>query len=160
VRVSPAAVKEAYPELRGVEMPAPVPAALPPAPTGTLRVSAVLLYAERATPKGFELGTYTFGVWDERDGARRLTPIAKIATAPTSDRAAIDAVVRKTTQERFGPVRGVAPTLVCELAFDAVERSARHKAGLALRAPRFVRRLPDASVDDAATLDALYALLE
>jgi ATP dependent DNA ligase-like protein len=129
--------------------------------TGSLRIDAVLLYAERATPKRYELGTYTFAVWDVRDGERRLTPIAKIASPLTADeRAAIDKVVRKTTVERFGPVRSVTPTLVFEIAFAAVERSARHKSGIVLRAPRVVRRRADRSVDDAATLDALYALVD
>lgn len=122
-------------------------------------VAAVLIYAERATPKGYWFGKYTFAVWDERDGARRLTPIAKLDIDADDERAALEAIVRRTTSERFGPVRGVTPTLVCEIAFDAIERSSRHKSGLTLRAPRFVRRLPGHAVDDAATLASLQALV-
>lgn len=122
-------------------------------------IAAVLIYAERAMPKGYRLGKYTFAVWDERDGTRRLTPIAKLDIDADDERAALEAIVRRTTSERFGPVRGVTPTLVCEIAFDAIERSSRHKSGLALRAPRFVRRLPGHAVDDAATLASLEALL-
>lgn len=127
--------------------------------TEPLRAAAVLIYAERTTPKGYDLRAYTFAAWDSRDGERCLTPIAKIA-APVDDdlRSAIDAIVRKTTIERFGPVRSVRPSLVCELAFAAVEPSARHKSGLSLRDARIVRRLPDASIDDAATLESLHAL--
>jgi hypothetical protein len=122
-------------------------------------IAAVLIYAERATPKGYWLGKYTFAVWDERGGTRRLTPIAKLDIDADDERAALEAIVRRTTSERFGPVRGVTPTLVCEIAFDAIERSSRHKSGLALRAPRFVRRLPGHAVDDAATLASLQALI-
>jgi hypothetical protein len=125
-----------------------------------LRVAAVLVYAERATPKGYALGKYTFAVWDERDGVRSLTPIAKLDIAAGGERSALDAVVRRTTNERFGPVRGVTPTLVCEIAFEAIERSSRHKSGLTLRSPRFLRRLPDRAIDDAATLASLHALLD
>jgi hypothetical protein len=123
-------------------------------------IAAVLVYAERATPKGYRLGKYTFAVWDERDGNRRLTPVAKLDIDADDERAALEAIVRRTTSERFGPVRGVTPTLVCEIAFDAIERSSRHKSGLALRAPRFVRRLPEHAVDDADTLASLRAVLE
>ena len=124
------------------------------------RITAVLIYAERATPKGYALGKYTFAVWDERDGTRRLTPIAKLDVDGDDDRAALDATVRSTTSERFGPVRSVTPTLVCEISFDAIARSTRRKSGLALRGPRFVRRLPERAIDEAATLASLLALLE
>jgi DNA ligase-1 len=124
-----------------------------------LRIAAVLVYAEPGTPKGFDLATYTLAVWDARGATRSLAPIAKVTAALSeAERREIEAIVRRTTVERFGPVRRVAPTLVLELAFDAIEPSARHKAGLVLRAPRIVRRV-DSPVEDAATLDALRALL-
>jgi hypothetical protein len=132
----------------------PAPPAPPPA-AALLRVDAVLVYAEPAAPKGFTLGSFTFALWDERDGRRTLTPIAKIDDVAEHERSALEASVRRTTVERFGPVRRVTPTLVCELAFEAIEASGRRKSGWLLRAPRVVRVRDDASVDDAGTLDDL-----
>jgi hypothetical protein len=124
----------------------------PPFADASLRVDAVLVYAEPAAPKGFALGAFTFALWDERGGARTLTPIARIDDVAEHERSALEAIERRTTVERFGPVRRVTPTLVCELAFEAVEASGRRKSGWRLRAPRVVRVRDDASVDDAATL--------
>jgi hypothetical protein len=141
---------------RALAAAANAPAQQPaPAPAGSLRIDAVLVYAEPATPKGFALGAFTFAVWDERDGARTLTPIAKIDDVVERERAAIEAIVRRTTVERFGPVRRVTPTLVCELAFDAIEVSGRRKSGWVLRAPRVVRVRDGTPIDDAGTLAEL-----
>ena len=133
--------------------------AVPRTPVATsppaLRVDAVLVYAEPAAPKGFALGAFTFAVWDARDGTRTLTPIARIADVREDERAALEAIVRRTTVERFGPVRRVTPTLVCEIAFEAIEATGRRKSGWVLRAPRLVRLRGDASIDDAATLAEL-----
>jgi DNA ligase-1 len=71
----------------------------------------------------------------------------------------VDAVVRKTTVESFGPVRSVQPTLVFELGFEGIARSARHKSGIAVRFPRMLRWRQDKSVDDADTLQTLAELL-
>jgi len=73
--------------------------------------------------------------------------------------AAVDRIVRKTTIEKFGPVRSVTPTLVFELAFEGIQRSARHKSGIAVRFPRIVRWRTDKGVDEADTIEALQALL-
>ena len=67
--------------------------------------------------------------------------------------------MRRTTIERFGPVRVVAPTMVFELGFEGIQRSARHKSGIAVRFPRMLRRRPDKPVEEADTLQALEALL-
>jgi DNA ligase-1 len=73
--------------------------------------------------------------------------------------ARVDAVVRKTTIESFGPVRSVQPTLVFELGFEGIARSPRHKSGIAVRFPRMLRWREDKSVDDADTLQTLAELL-
>jgi DNA ligase-1 len=73
--------------------------------------------------------------------------------------ARVDAVVRKTTVESFGPVRSVQPTLVFELGFEGIARSPRHKSGIAVRFPRMLRWREDKSVDDADTLQTLAELL-
>ena len=127
-----------------------------------LRVDAVLVYAQRGHGRRASLYTdYTFAVWDVRDGERRLTPFAKAYSGLTdAELREVDAIVRKTTTEKFGPVRSVTPTLVFELGFEALQRSSRHRSGIAVRFPRILRRRADKHVDDADTLDALLALLD
>ena len=70
-----------------------------------------------------------------------------------------DAIVRRTTTEKFGPVRSVAPTLVFELGFEAIQRSSRHKSGIAVRFPRMLRWRVDKPVEEADTLATLTSLL-
>ena len=127
-----------------------------------LTVDAVLVYAQRGHGRRASLYTdYTFAVWDGRQGERRLTPFAKAYSGLTDlEIQRVDAVVRRTTIEKFGPVRSVTPTLVFELGFEGIQRSPRHKSGIAVRFPRILRWRSDKSVDDADTLDALEALLE
>jgi len=71
----------------------------------------------------------------------------------------VDAIIRKTTIEKFGPVRSVTPTLVFELGFEGIARSPRHKSGIAVRFPRILRWRVDKPVEEADTLDSLNALL-
>ena len=71
----------------------------------------------------------------------------------------IDGVIRKTTLEKFGPVRSVRPTLVFELGFEGINRSPRHKSGIALRFPRMLRIRDDKPLHQANTLDELNSLL-
>jgi DNA ligase 1 len=71
----------------------------------------------------------------------------------------VDAIIRKTTVESFGPVRSVKPTLVFELGFEGISRSSRHKSGIAVRFPRMLRWREDKPVDEADSLDSLQALL-
>jgi len=93
-------------------------------------------------------------------GRRRLVPFAKAYSGLTDDElAAVDAVVRKTTIEKFGPVRSVRPTLVFELGFEGLQPSPRHRSGIAVRFPRILRWRTDKGIDDADTLDALRAML-
>jgi DNA ligase-1 len=72
---------------------------------------------------------------------------------------AVDAVIRKTTLEKFGPVRSVRPSLVFELAFEGINRSSRHKSGVALRFPRMLRLRTDKPLHEAGTLPELESLL-
>jgi DNA ligase-1 len=71
----------------------------------------------------------------------------------------VDSVIRKTTLEKFGPVRSVRPSLVFELGFEGINRSPRHKSGIAVRFPRMLRMRPDKPLHEANTLDDLQALL-
>ncbi len=71
----------------------------------------------------------------------------------------VDQFVRRNTNESFGPVRSVTPTLVMELAFEGLQRSTRHKSGVATRFPRIVRWRHDKKPSDANTLEELLGLL-
>jgi DNA ligase-1 len=128
-----------------------------------LSLDAVLVYAQRGHGRRASLYTdYTFAVWDAPPGAsgRQLIPFAK-AYSGLSDAEIrqVDAVVRRTTVEKFGPVRSVTPTLVFELGFEGIARSPRHKAGIAVRFPRILRWRVDKPIEEADTLEQLAGLL-
>jgi len=127
-----------------------------------MTIDAVLIYAQRGHGRRASLYTdYTFAVWsEEADGGRRLIPFAKAYSGLSDEEIKeVDAIIRKTTIEKFGPVRSVTPTLVFELGFEGIARSPRHKSGIAVRFPRILRRRIDKPVDEADTLDNLNALL-
>jgi DNA ligase-1 len=91
---------------------------------------------------------------------RKLVPFAKAYSGLTDEEMGrVDAVIRKTTVESFGPVRSVKPTLVFELGFEGIARSSRHKSGIAVRFPRMLRWREDKPVEEADTLETLAALL-
>jgi DNA ligase-1 len=121
-------------------------------------IDAVLIYAQQGNGKRASLFTdYTFGVWSE--GA--LVPVAKAYSGLTdAEIREVDAFIRAHTTERFGPVRVVEPLLVFELAFEAIQKSSRHKSGIAVRFPRIARWRQDKKPVDADTLDALRRLAE
>ncbi len=124
-------------------------------------VDAVLIYAQPGNGRRASLYTdYTFAVWDGEGVERRLVPFAKAYSGLTdAEIAQVDNVIRRTTVEKFGPVRSVKPTMVFEIGFEGIARSPRHKAGIAVRFPRILRRRDDKPVEDADTLDILKGLL-
>lgn len=125
-------------------------------------VDAVLIYAQRGHGRRASLYTdYTFAVWDGPPGTERtLVPFAKAYSGLTDEEMRkVDAIVRKTTVEKFGPVRSVQPTLVFELGFEGIALSTRHKSGVAVRFPRMLRWRHDKPVEEADTLDILQGLL-
>ena len=67
--------------------------------------------------------------------------------------------MRRTTVEKFGPVRSVEPTLVFELGFEGIARSPRHKSGIAVRFPRMLRWRTDKTPEQADTIDVLRGML-
>ena len=90
----------------------------------------------------------------------QLVPFAKAFSGLTDEEfRAVDRIVRRTTIEKFGPVRSVKPSLVFELGFEGINRSARHKSGIAVRFPRMLRRRDDKPLHEADTLQTLEALL-
>jgi DNA ligase-1 len=150
-----------------------------------MSVDCVLVYAQRGHGRRASLYTdYTFAVWDRapRDAAEAqqtidaialgeapaalqasglpvLVPFAKAYSGLTDDEIRqVDAVIRRTTVEKFGPVRTVVPSLVFELGFEGIQKSPRHKSGIAVRFPRMLRWRTDkplAEVDTLASLDLL-----
>lgn len=120
-------------------------------------VDAVLIYAQRGSGKRASLYTdYTFGIWD--NGA--LVPFAKAYSGLSDEEIRkVDSFVRGNTIETFGPVRTVKPELVFELAFEGIQRSTRHKSGIAVRFPRMARWRTDKKPEDADTIEIVRALL-
>lgn len=125
-------------------------------------IDAVLLYAQRGHGRRASLYTdFTFAVWDEADGVRTLVPFSKAYSGLTDEEMRkVDAIVRKTTIEKFGPVRSVTPTLVFEIGFEGIQASPRHKSGIAVRFPRMLRWRTDKQIDDADTLTMLKGFLD
>ena len=123
-----------------------------------LSVDCVLLYAQRGTGRRASLySDYTFAV---RDGDA-LVPFAKAYSGVTdAEVAELDAFVRAHTVARHGPLREVTPSVVVELGFEGVQRSPRHKSGLAVRFPRILRLRRDKAPADADTLATLHALAD
>ena len=127
-------------------------------------IDAVLIYAQAGHGRRASLYTdYTFAVWDETgegEGGRKLVPFAKAYSGLTdAEIAKVDHAIRRTTIEKFGPVRSVTPSMVFEIGFEGIASSPRHKSGIAVRFPRILRQRQDKTVDQADTLDALKSLL-
>ncbi len=144
-------------------------------------LDAVLLYAQAGSGRRANLFTdHTFGLWDpapEADGndandgpdpsaddrgpIPRLVSFAKAYSGlDDGEITALDRWIRSHTTERFGPVRAVEPLQVFELAFEGIQRSSRHKSGIAVRFPRISRWRRDKPAAEADTLACALALLE
>ena len=128
-------------------------------------IDAVLMYAQRGHGKRSSFySDYTFGVWREDEaGQRSLTPVGKAYFGFTDEELKLlDKFVRDHTVERFGPVRSVRAGpdfgLVLEVAFEGLQRSTRHRSGVAMRFPRINRirwDKPAREADELATLEAM-----
>jgi DNA ligase-1 len=128
-----------------------------------LTLDCVLMYAQRGSGKRSSLySDLTFGVWRAREGSdeRELVPVGKAYSGFTdAELRELDRFIRANTTETFGPVRAVAPQLVLEIAFDAVQPSTRHKSGVAMRFPRVHRIRWDKPAEEADTLASTMALI-
>jgi DNA ligase-1 len=129
-------------------------------------VDAVLMYAQRGSGKRSSYySDYTFGVWTLIDGAETLVPVGKAYFGFTDEELIrIDRYVRNNTMERFGPVRSVKygpdEGLVLEVAFEGIQRSTRHKSGLAMRFPRISRLRWDKPPREADRLETLEKMAQ
>ncbi len=123
-----------------------------------LTIDAVMIYAQRGTGKRASLYTdYTFAVWSNGE----LVPFAKAYSGLTdAEIRRVDNFVRRNTLETFGPVRSVTPKLVFELGFEGIQKSTRHKSGVAVRFPRILRWREDKKIEDADSLETIQQLLE
>jgi DNA ligase 1 len=128
-------------------------------------IDCVMLYAQRGHGKRSSFySDFTFGVW--RDGAegQELVPVGKAYFGFTdAELVELDRFVRKNTLNRFGPVREVTHTedagLVLEVAFEGLQRSTRHKSGIAMRFPRISRIRWDKPPREADRLETLERML-
>lgn len=148
-----------------------------------MTTDCVLIYAQAGHGRRASLYTdYTFAVWNRppldaqeadavvkaiekresaKPGGLQLVAFAKAYSGLTDEEfKQIDSVIRKTTLEKFGPVRSVKPTLVFELGFEGINMSPRHKSGIAVRFPRMLRIRTDKPLHEANTLDDLKLLLK
>ena len=160
--------------IEGVMLKARDSAYLPGRPKGPwwkwkrepFRVDTVMMYAQRGHGKRSSFySDYTFGVWREReDGTPELVPVGKAYHGFTdAELAKLDRYVRNNTTKRFGPVRevsyGLDHGLVLEIAFEGVQRSTRHKSGVAMRFPRVARIRWDKPAAEADRIEALETIL-
>jgi DNA ligase 1 len=148
-----------------------------------MSVDCVLIYAQAGHGRRASVYTdYTFAVWNRtpasageaqavvdaierrepaKDGGLQLVPFAKAYSGLSDDEfREVDREIRAHTLEKFGPVRSVKPSLVFELGFEGINRSARHKSGIAVRFPRMLRIRHDKPLHEADSLATLERLLQ
>nr|WP_298096819.1 cisplatin damage response ATP-dependent DNA ligase [uncultured Shinella sp.] len=129
-------------------------------------VDAVMMYAQRGHGKRSSYySDFTFGVWTEGPDGDVLVPVGKAYFGFTdAELEVLDRFVRNNTTDRFGPVRAVraepAFGFVLEVAFEGINRSTRHKSGVAMRFPRIARLRQDKLPADADRLETLMAMVE
>lgn len=129
-------------------------------------IDAVLMYAQRGHGKRSSYySDYTFGVWTETENGDELVPVGKAYFGFTDEELLqIDRFVRRNTTEKFGPVRHVVHEgdkgLVLEVAFEGLQRSPRHKSGVAMRFPRISRLRWDKPPREADRLETLEKMLK
>ena len=129
-------------------------------------IDAVLMYAQRGHGKRSSYySDYTFGVWTAGESGDELVPVGKAYFGFTDEELLqIDRFVRRNTTEKFGPVRHVVHEpeqgLVLEVAFEGLQRSTRHKSGVAMRFPRINRLRWDKPPREADRLETLEKMLQ
>ena len=129
-------------------------------------IDAVMMYAQRGHGKRSSFySDYTFGVWKTGPAGEQLVPVGKAYSGFTDQELVkLDRFVRNNTVARYGPVREVKHAadegLVLEILFEGLNRSTRHKSGVAMRFPRIARirwDKPPAEADRFETLEQFLA---
>ncbi|MBO9167864.1 cisplatin damage response ATP-dependent DNA ligase [Rhizobium sp. L245/93] len=129
-------------------------------------IDAVLMYAQRGHGKRSSYySDFTFGVWSTTPEGEQLVPVGKAYFGFTdAELEVLDKFVRNNTVERFGPVRSVRAErefgFVVEVAFEGINRSSRHKSGVAMRFPRIARLRQDKPPFEADRLETLVAMID
>ncbi|NLR95367.1 cisplatin damage response ATP-dependent DNA ligase [Rhizobium sp. P38BS-XIX] len=129
-------------------------------------VDAVLMYAQRGHGKRSSYySDFTFGVWATTPEGEQLLPVGKAYFGFTdAELEVLDKFVRNNTVDRFGPVRAVRADrdfgFVVEVAFEGINRSNRHKSGVAMRFPRIARLRQDKPPYEADRLETLIAMID
>lgn len=118
-----------------------------------MTIDAVLIYAQAGSGRRANLFTdYTFAVWKNEE----LIPIAKAYSGlDQKEINELDRWIRKNTEEKFGPVRKVKPFHVFEIGFEGIQKSNRHKSGIALRFPRILRWRKDKPIHECDALESI-----
>jgi DNA ligase-1 len=128
-------------------------------------VDAVMMYGQRGHGKRSSFySDYTFGVWRSGLDGDELVPVGKAYHGFTDEELLkLDRYVRTHTVNRFGPVReveyGKDRGLVLEVAFEGLQRSTRHKSGVAMRFPRINRIRWDKPAAEADRIERLEKIL-
>ncbi len=126
-----------------------------------LTIDCVVMYAQRGSGKRSSYHSdFTFGLWTGEDEASLVTVGKAYSGFTDAELLRLDRWVRNNTLERFGPVRKVSTGLVFEVAFDAVQRSSRHKSGVAMRFPRIHRIRWDKPAAEADRLETLRRMID
>lgn len=129
-------------------------------------VDAVMMYGQRGHGKRSSFySDYTFGVWRDGPDGEELVPVGKAYHGFTDEELGrLDRYVRNHTVNRFGPVReveyGKDKGLVLEVAFEGLQRSTRHKSGVAMRFPRISRIRWDKPAGEADRIETLEKILK
>lgn len=121
-------------------------------------VLAVLLYAHKG--QGGSKSRFSEFSFAVKDAEKGLVVIAQTGLdLDPLERETIENFAARNLVEKFGPVHGIRPILVFEVAFEGIQKSKRHKSGLKLLSPHVRRWHRDLDINGIDELGKLLALL-
>tara|TARA_Y100001978_G_C23702557_1_gene442173 strand:+ start:5016 stop:6650 length:1635 start_codon:yes stop_codon:yes gene_type:complete len=122
-----------------------------------MQLDAVLIYAKSGSGKRADLYTdLSFGLWEGDKLVKFASAYSGLNNVEIRE---LDKWIRNNTIERFGPVRSVSPKLVFEISFENIQKSNRHKSGIAVRFPRISKWRKDKNINEADTLQNAHKLM-
>lgn len=124
-------------------------------------IDCVMVNAQPGSGRRASLYTdYTFALRSSEAPDAELITFAKAYSGLTQEEIeSLDTWIRANTTQKNGPFRAVKPEQVFELAFEGVQHSTRHKAGVAVRFPRISRWRTDKPASEIDTLDTLRGMI-